>query len=155
MPEQIYARYLKPGKVLFREGEAGDDAYIVEKGEIEISIDLPTGKKVIAELGKGEIIGEMSLITGRTAFGNGNRFGQIELLVLKRDRLLKPIEAADPIMQLMIQMIVDRLRDAPRWMREGDTTSSEMSKAGREGSRRRARFGLTAHSDRRRDAPSH
>ena len=62
MPEQIYARYLKPGEVLFREGEAGDDAYIVEKGEIEISIDLPTDKKVIAELGKGEIIGEMSLI---------------------------------------------------------------------------------------------
>ena len=129
MPEQIYARYLKPGEVLFREGEAGDDAYIVEKGEIEISIDLPTGKKVIAELGKGEIIGEMSLIADAPRSATAIASVESELLVLKRDRLLKPIEAADPIMRLMIQMIVDRLRDAPRWMREGDTSSSEMSKA--------------------------
>ncbi|MEC8200563.1 MAG: cyclic nucleotide-binding domain-containing protein, partial [Pseudomonadota bacterium] len=129
MPEQIYARYLKPGEVLFREGEAGDDAYIVEKGEIEISIDLPTGKKVIAELGKGEIIGEMSLIADAPRSATAIASVESELLVLKRDRLLKPIEAADPIMRLMIQMIVDRLRGAPRWMREGDTNSPELSKA--------------------------
>ena len=129
MPEQIYARYLKPGEVLFREGEAGDDAYIVEKGEIEISIDLPTGKKVIAELGKGEIIGEMSLIADAPRSATAIASVESELLVLKRDRLLKPIEAADPIMRLMIQMIVDRLRGAPRWMREGDTSSPELSKA--------------------------
>ena len=129
MPEQIYARYLKPGEVLFREGEAGDDAYIVEKGEIEISIDLPTGKKVIAELGKGEIIGEMSLIADAPRSATAIASVESELLVLKRDRLLKPVEAADPIMRLMIQMIVDRLRGAPRWMREGDTNSPELSKA--------------------------
>ncbi|MEL0020034.1 MAG: cyclic nucleotide-binding domain-containing protein, partial [Rickettsiales bacterium] len=62
MPEQIYARNLKAGDVLFREGAEGDDAYIVESGSIEISLDLPAGKKVLATLGKGEILGEMSLI---------------------------------------------------------------------------------------------
>ena len=62
MPEQIYSRSLKMGETLFLEGEEGDDAYIIETGLIEISIDLPTGKKTIATLGNGEIIGEMSLI---------------------------------------------------------------------------------------------
>lgn len=129
MPEQIYARNLKAGEVLFREGEEGDDAYIVETGAVEISLDLPAGKKVLATLGKGEIIGEMSLIADAPRSATAVAAEDSELLVLKRDRLLKPIEAADPIMRLMIQMIVDRLRDAPRWMREGDISSPEVSNA--------------------------
>jgi EAL domain-containing protein (putative c-di-GMP-specific phosphodiesterase class I)/CRP-like cAMP-binding protein len=129
MPEQIYARNLKVGDVLFREGAEGDDAYIVESGSIEISLDLPAGKKVLATLGKGEILGEMSLIADAPRSATAIAAEDSELLVLKRDRLLKPIEAADPIMRLMIQMIVDRLRDAPRWMKEGDASLPEVSKA--------------------------
>ncbi len=129
MPEQIYARNLKAGDVLFREGAEGDDAYIVESGSIEISLDLPAGKKVLATLGKGEILGEMSLIADAPRSATAIAAEDSELLVLKRDRLLKPIEAADPIMRLMIQMIVDRLRDAPRWMKEGDASLPEVSKA--------------------------
>jgi len=129
MPEQIYARNLKAGDVLFREGAEGDDAYIVESGSIEISLDLPAGKKVLATLGKGEILGEMSLIADAPRSATAIAAEDSELLVLKRDRLLKPIEAADPIMRLMIQMIVDRLRDAPRWMKEGDASQPEVSKA--------------------------
>ena len=129
MPEQIYARNLKAGEVLFSEGEEGDDAYIVEQGAIEISLDLPAGKKVLATLGKGEIIGEMSLIADAPRSATAIAVEASELLVLKRDRLLKPIEAADPIMRLMIQMIVDRLRDAPRWMKEGDSSIPSVSEA--------------------------
>lgn len=129
MPEQIYARNLQPGDVLFREGEKGDDAYIIERGAIEISLDLAAGKKVLATLTKGDILGEMSLIDDAPRSATAIAVEDAELLVLKRDRLLKPIEAADPIMRLMIQMIVDRLRDAPRWMREGDTSLPEVSKA--------------------------
>ncbi len=129
MPEQIYVRNLKAGDVLFREGEEGDDAYIVETGTVEISLDLPSGKKVIATLGKGEIIGEMSLIADAPRSATAIAAEESELLVLKRDRLLKPIEAADPIMRLMIQMIVDRLRDAPRWMQEGDGSTPDISNA--------------------------
>lgn len=129
MPEQIYSRSLKMGETLFLEGEEGDDAYIIETGLIEISIDLPTGKKTIATLGNGEIIGEMSLIANAPRSATAVAAKDSELLVLKRDRLLKPIESADPIMRLMIQMIVDRLRDAPRWMRESANSTSVIGNA--------------------------
>ena len=122
MPEQIYARNVPEGGVIFREGEEGDDAYIVEKGAVDISLTLNGTRKVIATLGPGEIFGEMALIADAPRSATATAAEASELLVLRRDRLLKPIEAADPIMRLMIQMIVDRLRDAPRWM-SGDTTS--------------------------------
>ena len=129
MPEQIYARSLRSGETLFREGEEGDNAYIVETGSIEISIEVAGAKKIIATLGKDEIIGEMSLIADAPRSATAVAVEDSELLVLKRDRLLKPIEAADPIMRLMIQMIVDRLRDAPRWMREGKHSTPAISNA--------------------------
>lgn len=122
MPEQIYARTVPAQAVVFREGEAGDDAYIVERGAIEISLEIKGTRKVLAALGPGEIFGEMALIADAPRSATATALEESELLVLRRDRLLKPIEAADPIMRLMIQMIVDRLRDAPRWM-AGDTTA--------------------------------
>ena len=72
MPERIFARYLKPGETLFTEGEAGDDAYIVERGKIEILIDAPSGKKVVAELGKGEISRRDVADCGYATFGDGD-----------------------------------------------------------------------------------
>ena len=107
-PEQIYARSLKSGDTLFREGEEGDNAYIIETGSIEISIEVAGAKKTIATLGKDEIIGEMALIADAPRSATAVAVEDSELLVLKRDHLLKPTEAADPIMRSMIQMIVDR-----------------------------------------------
>ena len=129
MPERIFARYFKPEETLFSEGDTGDNAYIVERGKIEISIDVPSGKKVVAELGRGKIIGEISLIAEAPRSATAIALQDAELLVLTRDRLLKPIEAADPIMRLMIQIIVNRLRDVPRLIQNNDTASLKICKA--------------------------
>jgi len=52
-----------PGTVLFREGEVGDEFYIVIGGKVEVVLALGTpDEKVIATLGAGEYLGEMSLL---------------------------------------------------------------------------------------------
>jgi CRP-like cAMP-binding protein len=56
MPEQIYARNLKSGDVLFQEGEKGDDAYIVETGAVEISLDLPSARKFSRPSGREKLL---------------------------------------------------------------------------------------------------
>jgi len=58
------------GEVLFRQGENGQSAYILVQGEVEGTIAYAgsSGSKVF-RLGAGELVGEMSLLTGlpRTA----------------------------------------------------------------------------------------
>ena len=61
-----HARRIEPLAELFREGEAGDTAYIVESGRLEISLLREGRKVVVAELGPGSLVGEMALIGAGT-----------------------------------------------------------------------------------------
>lgn len=52
------------GATLFEEGGAGDTAYVVTSGEIEILKASADQSVRIAISGPGQIVGEMSLLTG-------------------------------------------------------------------------------------------
>lgn len=55
-------RKLKKNEVLFKEGDAGDFAYIIETGQIEIYTEMSGDKVVFATKEAGTIIGELSLL---------------------------------------------------------------------------------------------
>ncbi len=65
-PKQLAAkshnRHVEPGQWLFREHEPGDAMYVVRAGRLEI-VDEATGA-VIRELGRGDAVGELALVTG-------------------------------------------------------------------------------------------
>jgi ABC-type multidrug transport system ATPase subunit len=52
------------GTVIFRDGDPGDDMYIVASGQVRIVSDVQTEKIIFAHLGPGEFFGEMALMTG-------------------------------------------------------------------------------------------
>ena len=52
------------GTVIFREGDPGDDMYIISSGQVRIVSDVQTEKIIFAHLGPGEFFGEMALIAG-------------------------------------------------------------------------------------------
>ena len=55
---------LQGGDTLFREGEAGDALYVLIKGRLRVLVAGPTGDALVAEIGRGETVGEMALLTG-------------------------------------------------------------------------------------------
>ena len=58
----LYRRLEPEGRIILREGDAGNEAYIIEKGRVEIS-KLVAGKKlVLAVLGQNCLFGEMALL---------------------------------------------------------------------------------------------
>ena len=52
------------GDVIFEEGSAGRELYVVLDGRVEIAKVNGTSKTVIITLGKGEFFGEMAVIDG-------------------------------------------------------------------------------------------
>ena len=57
-----HRRYLAEGEWLFREGDQGDTAFVIENGLLEICRENNGERERIAQLGPGEMIGEMSLL---------------------------------------------------------------------------------------------
>ena len=59
------------GAVLCRRGDAGDRAYILERGELEARLGLGPQGVALRRLGPGDVVGEMSLVTGQPRSADG------------------------------------------------------------------------------------
>lgn len=49
---------LRPGQVLFRQGESASEMYIVREGTLELRL----GRRLLESVGPGGVVGEMSLV---------------------------------------------------------------------------------------------
>jgi hypothetical protein len=56
---------LKPGEVLFRQGDPGDCAYFIQTGEVEVLRGDAGQETVVARLGPGQHFGEMALLSNQ------------------------------------------------------------------------------------------
>ena len=50
--------------VIFEEGSAGRELFVVLEGKVDIVKTTPAGRRLIVTLGKGEFFGEMAVIDG-------------------------------------------------------------------------------------------
>ncbi len=65
LARRLRLRDLRPGEVLLRQGEAGDTAYIILEGRVEVVTGPRDEETVVGELGSGSLVGEIALLTGQ------------------------------------------------------------------------------------------
>ena len=114
MPEMIFSQRFAAGEEIFRAGDSGRNAYIIERGEVEVSIPRDGAVMVIATLGEGEIFGEMSMIDDAPRSATVTATADTEVVVIQRSRFQKPLSSADPLMNLLLRIVLMRFREAQR-----------------------------------------
>jgi CRP-like cAMP-binding protein len=108
-------RPLKRGQVLFREGEVGEEMFIVLRGSIVISKPV-TGRveQVLDRVGPGDFFGEMSLFDRSPRSATIQADSDATLLVLDREAMRRLTElsprAAAAFFHALVQVLVARLR---------------------------------------------
>lgn len=108
----IFSKKYAAGEEIFRIGDQGRNAYFIESGNVEISVLRDDRETVIAKLGVGEIFGEMSMIDDAPRSATVTAVVDTEVIVIQRSRFLKPLESVDPMMNLILRIVLARLRDA-------------------------------------------
>jgi CRP/FNR family cyclic AMP-dependent transcriptional regulator len=105
-----------PGSILFQPGDPADALYVVKSGVVEICRARGEGEapSVVAYLGEGDTIGEMSITTG-TLRGSLARIPQMaEVFKLPKssfDALMQEIpEFSNSLLTVMSRRLEDRLR---------------------------------------------
>ncbi len=83
-------RKLSSGEVIFREGEQGDEMYVILEGEFQVFVTQKTiaYEKEIARLGKGAFFGEIAVLTEGARTASVRALNNGLLLVLKRSTFL-------------------------------------------------------------------
>jgi CRP-like cAMP-binding protein len=124
---RLRERELRRRQILFREGDGGDEMFIVRRGTMLISKAV-TGKveQVLVRVEPADFFGEMSLFDGSPRSATAQAETDVELLVLGRDSLQAMTEtaprAAAAFFYAMVQVFMERLRrstqqvaEATRW----------------------------------------
>lgn len=109
-----FRRKLAAGEVLFRQGDHGDAAYVIESGGIEIFTPAADGKTVLARLGPDEIFGEMALAGDQTRTASAAAISATVLSVLTHERLAERLAQADPLLRHLLRVTLARSRDSLR-----------------------------------------
>lgn len=105
-------RSIDKGKLLFRKGDVGHEMYILLKGKIDIIDEYDTHKKILAELGPGEIFGEMAMFEQHTRSAHALAKESCQIVVLSEDVLKKLLEKKVPkkFLANIIAVLCHRLR---------------------------------------------
>ena len=78
---------LPGGETLFRHGDVGDSLYVVASGRLRAVVQKPGGdERLLREAGRGDNIGELSLLTGEPRSATVRAIRDSELVRLSRSR---------------------------------------------------------------------
>jgi len=78
--------HYESGDYIFRQGDVGDQFYIIVSGEVEVIRETPGGQLVqLTRLGQGEFFGESALMTGRRRNASVRATTPVNLMCLGRD----------------------------------------------------------------------
>ena len=98
-------------RIIFREHERGDEAFIILDGEVEILKETEDGSERLRILKKGAMFGEMALIDDETRMASAKTFnGPADLLVIDRNTFKKRLEELDPFSRGLIKILTDKAR---------------------------------------------
>lgn len=107
------------GRVLFREGDAGDTLYLVARGAVEISIETgPDRRSRIVTIAAGAIFGEAALLDARPRSATAVVVERAVFYELKRDALLEALPRDHP--RIAVALLVAIARHMSWRMRENN-----------------------------------
>lgn len=95
-------RSFRPGERLFYEGDGADCAYVIIEGQVEISKAVRDDSHVLAVLGKGEIVGEMSLIDNSPRSATARAIEPVTCIVVSREAFQAKLAQMDNVSRQLL-----------------------------------------------------
>ncbi len=118
-------RTIHDGHYVFREGELGEQAYIITVGSVEIVKATGTGDMILGTVAKGGIFGEMALIDNSQRMASARAIGgPVEVMIITRKTFAMRMEKMDPFTRALINIFADHIRSLASALGEAKTRAS-------------------------------
>jgi EAL domain-containing protein (putative c-di-GMP-specific phosphodiesterase class I) len=114
MTEGIFRRVYPAGAQIFHEGDLGDYAFIIERGQIEISSGSGEQRVPLAVLGPGELFGELAALDGFARSANAIAVTECELILISQEQIRHRVNSGDEIVALLLRSVLRSYRGDAR-----------------------------------------
>ncbi len=111
---QLFSRFGKKipaNTILFNEGDAGEEMFIIQTGRVKISKRIRGVEKTLATLEKGEFFGEMAILNDKPRSATAETLEECDMLVIDRKTFDALIRGNSEIAVRFIKRLADRLRE--------------------------------------------
>ncbi|MAF49942.1 MAG: cyclic nucleotide-binding domain-containing protein [Rhodospirillales bacterium] len=99
------------GDEVFKEGEPGNQAYVIQDGMVDIIRTDPEGNEIVlGSVEKGGIFGEMALIDDQPRMASARAATGTTLIIINRDMFHAKLAKCDPFIRGLLGIFVKNIR---------------------------------------------
>ena len=113
------------GKLLCRQGDPGDAAYLIIEGEVEIILEDPAGPLIVATIGANEIVAEMAILCDAPRNASVRAKGRVVALRISKEPFKRMIGEFPAMAVSIMRELAQRLDSTNNQLR---TALSEVRK---------------------------
>ena len=106
------------GDVLFRQGEAGDAAFVIISGQAEISIATDEGPLVVARLSDHDFVGEIAILCDVPRTATVTAVTNLEALCISKDLFFRMVKEFPEIAIEVMRELAHRLENTNSRLRD-------------------------------------
>jgi CRP-like cAMP-binding protein len=115
----------RPGQSMMRQGDDGDAAYVVITGTADVLVNTPNGPLKVAELGAGQIIGEIAILVDIPRTATVEAQGELVALKVSKDNFLRLLNNSPQVGIEIIRVLAGRLENTTQQLREAIANQSK------------------------------
>ncbi|HTH15902.1 MAG TPA: cyclic nucleotide-binding domain-containing protein [Magnetospirillum sp.] len=104
----------KAGTIIFREGDNGDEAYVIETGRVLIHKDVSGAQVPLGEIGQHGIFGEMALIDDHPRMASAEAADDTVCMVIPKAALKAQINRTPDLVILVVETLLHDIRKMGR-----------------------------------------
>ena len=139
MTDILNRRSVKAGAYIFRQGDTGHHAYVVQSGRVAIE---KTGKGnstvKLGSLEAGAIFGEMALVDNSPRMAAARAEEPTVLITIPKEVVQKKLQRADPVVRMLILMMIRMIRTLAEHGGHGNKIAEELIRVAEEDDAARA-----------------
>jgi CRP/FNR family transcriptional regulator, cyclic AMP receptor protein len=105
-------------QVLFHQGDPGDAAYIILKGEAEIIVDGPSGPLIVARMGKNQVLGEIAILCDVPRTATVRAASELTTLRISKDLFFRLVREFPQIAIEIMRVLASRLEGTTNQLRD-------------------------------------
>jgi CRP/FNR family transcriptional regulator, cyclic AMP receptor protein len=107
-----FGREFRAGDVLFREGERGEEMYVIQSGIVQVFKRVGEVERPLATLGRGEFVGEMAILNGKPRTATAVVLEDARCLLIDGVTLEQMIANSSEIALRLVKKLARRLDSA-------------------------------------------